>query len=87
MCTLNARIINAHPSANGSPNRVYVIIQGIRIQTRLPRFIQCMMQAVHLVLYIVGTLYAVVDGAICELVFAWLYNFLLGKGSPAKEPT
>ena len=35
---------------------------------------------------IVGTLYAVVDGAICGLVFAWLYNFLLGKGSLAKEP-
>ena len=36
---------------------------------------------------IVGTLYAAVDGAICGLVFAWLYNLLLGKGSPAKEPT
>lgn len=35
---------------------------------------------------IVGTLYALVDGAICGLVFAWLYNLLLGKRSPAKEP-
>jgi len=28
---------------------------------------------------IVGTLYAVVDGAIGGLVFAWLYNLFLGK--------
>lgn len=34
---------------------------------------------------IVGTLYAVVYGAICRLVFASLYNLLLGKGSPVKE--
>ncbi len=33
---------------------------------------------------IVGTLYAVVDGAIGGLVFAWLYNLLLGKGPPAE---
>ena len=32
---------------------------------------------------IVGTLYALVDGAIFGLVFGWLYNFFLGKGSPA----
>ena len=34
---------------------------------------------------IVGTLYAVVDGAIFGLVFAWLYNFFLGKGSFSTE--
>ena len=34
---------------------------------------------------IVGTLYGVVDGAIAGLVFAWLYNLLLGKGSPATD--
>ena len=34
----------------------------------------------------VGTLYAVVDGAICGVAFAWLYNLLLVKGRPAKEP-
>ncbi len=34
---------------------------------------------------IVGTLYAVVDGAIAGLVFAWLYNWLLGKGSSATD--
>lgn len=28
---------------------------------------------------IVGTLYGVVDGFICGLVFAWLYNLLLPK--------
>lgn len=28
---------------------------------------------------IVGTLYAVVDGAICGAIFAWLYNRLLGQ--------
>ena len=33
----------------------------------------------------VGTLYAVVDGAIAGLVFAWLYNLLLGKKSEAAE--
>ena len=33
---------------------------------------------------IVGTLYAVVDGAIFGLVFAWLYNLLMGKGVPAE---
>ena len=32
---------------------------------------------------IVGTLYALVDGAIFGLVFGWLYNLFLGKGSPA----
>ncbi len=30
---------------------------------------------------IVGTLYAFFDGAICGLVFGWLYNFFLGKGN------
>ena len=34
---------------------------------------------------IVGTLYAVVDGAVAGLVFAWLYNLLLGKGGPATD--
>jgi hypothetical protein len=34
---------------------------------------------------IVGTLYGVVDGAIAGLVFAWLYNLVLGKGSPATD--
>lgn len=28
---------------------------------------------------VVGTLYALVDGCICGAVFAWLYNFLLGR--------
>jgi ABC-type phosphate transport system permease subunit len=28
---------------------------------------------------IVGTLYAFVDGAICGLVFGWLYNLFVGK--------
>jgi predicted DNA repair protein MutK len=28
---------------------------------------------------IVGTLYGLVDGAICGAVFAWLYNLLAGK--------
>jgi len=36
---------------------------------------------------IVGALYAVVDGAIFGLVFAWLYNLLLGKGAPAEKMT
>lgn len=35
---------------------------------------------------IVGALYALVDGAIAGLVFAWLYNLLLGKGAAAEEP-
>ena len=34
---------------------------------------------------IVGALYAVVDGAIAGLVFAWLYNLVLGKGTTAEE--
>ena len=34
---------------------------------------------------IVGTLYAVVDGAIAGLVFAWLYNLFLGKGNSATD--
>ncbi len=34
---------------------------------------------------IVGTLYAVVDGAIGGLVFAWLYNMFLGKEITAKD--
>lgn len=32
---------------------------------------------------IVGTLYALVDGAFCGLVFGWLYNLFVGKGSTA----
>jgi hypothetical protein len=32
---------------------------------------------------IVGTLYALVDGAICGLVFAWLYNFFVSKRAAA----
>jgi hypothetical protein len=32
---------------------------------------------------IVATVYALIDGAIFGLVFGWLYNFFLGKGSPA----
>jgi hypothetical protein len=32
---------------------------------------------------IVGTLYALVDGAIFGLVVGWLYNLFFGKGSPA----
>ena len=30
---------------------------------------------------VVGTLYAVVDGAVCGLVFAWLYNLFVGAAS------
>ncbi|MFQ6079201.1 MAG: hypothetical protein ACE5NJ_08725 [Thermodesulfobacteriota bacterium] len=32
---------------------------------------------------IVGALYALVDGAICGLVFGLLYNLFVGKGSTA----
>ena len=32
---------------------------------------------------IVGTLYALVDGAIFGLVVGWLYNLFLSKASPA----
>ncbi len=32
---------------------------------------------------IVGILYALVDGAICGLVFGWLYNLFADKGSSA----
>ena len=31
---------------------------------------------------IVGTLYALLDGAVCGLVFAWLYNCFAPKGAP-----
>jgi hypothetical protein len=34
---------------------------------------------------IVGTLYALIDGAICGLLFAWLYNFFLGRGTLSKH--
>jgi ABC-type nitrate/sulfonate/bicarbonate transport system permease component len=34
---------------------------------------------------IVGTLYALLDGVICGLVFGWLYNFFLGKGNLSKQ--
>jgi hypothetical protein len=30
---------------------------------------------------IVGTLYALVDGAFCGLLFGWLYNLFVGKRS------
>jgi ABC-type nitrate/sulfonate/bicarbonate transport system permease component len=33
---------------------------------------------------IVGTLYAVIDGAIGGLLFGWLYNLFLGKGHLSK---
>lgn len=32
---------------------------------------------------IVGSLYAIVDGAFCGLVFGWLYNLFVGKRSPS----
>ena len=32
---------------------------------------------------IVGTLYALLDGAICGLVFGWLYNLFVGKRATA----
>jgi hypothetical protein len=32
---------------------------------------------------VVGTLYALVDGAVCGWVFAWLYNLFAGKRSTA----
>jgi membrane associated rhomboid family serine protease len=32
---------------------------------------------------IVGTVYALIDGAIFGLVFGWLYNWFLSKRSPA----
>lgn len=32
---------------------------------------------------IVGTLYALVDGALCGLVFGWLYNLLTGTARTA----
>jgi hypothetical protein len=28
---------------------------------------------------VVGTLYALVDGAVCGLIFAWLYNVFAGR--------
>jgi len=31
-----------------------------------------------------GLLYAVVDGAFCGMVFGWLYNLFVGKGSSAQ---
>lgn len=31
---------------------------------------------------IVATLYAVVDGAVCGAIFAWLYNLIAGRSSP-----
>jgi hypothetical protein len=34
---------------------------------------------------IVGTLYALLDGVICGLVFGGLYNFFLGKGKLSKQ--
>jgi hypothetical protein len=35
---------------------------------------------------IVGTLYALLDGAICGFVFALLYNAFIGKKAAAKKP-
>ena len=35
---------------------------------------------------IVGTLYAVVDGAFFGLVFGWLYNRFLGQGKLEQAP-
>lgn len=32
---------------------------------------------------VVGTLYTLVDGAVVGLVFGWLYNTFVGKGSAA----
>ena len=32
---------------------------------------------------IVGSLYALVDGAFCGLVFGWVYNLFAGRGSTA----
>ncbi len=34
---------------------------------------------------IVGTLYALLDGVICGLVFGWLYNLFVGKGNKSKQ--
>ncbi len=34
---------------------------------------------------IVGTLYALLDGVICGLVFAWFYNLFVGKGNKSKQ--
>jgi ABC-type phosphate transport system permease subunit len=33
----------------------------------------------------VGTLYALLDGVICGLVFGWLYNFFLAKRNLSKQ--
>lgn len=32
---------------------------------------------------IVGTLYALIDGAVCGFIFAWVYNLLLGTKGPS----
>jgi hypothetical protein len=34
---------------------------------------------------IVGTLYALIDGAICGLLFAWIYNSFIGKRTFSKS--
>jgi ABC-type phosphate transport system permease subunit len=34
---------------------------------------------------IVGTLYALLDGVVCGLVFGWLYNLFIGKGTLSKQ--
>lgn len=36
---------------------------------------------------IIGTLYALLDGVICGLVFGWLYNLFLGKETLSKRST
>ena len=34
---------------------------------------------------ITGTLYALVDGGVCGLILAWLYNRFTGKGKESKR--
>ena len=34
---------------------------------------------------ITGTLYALVDGGVCGLIFAWLYNRFTGNGKGSKR--
>jgi ABC-type nitrate/sulfonate/bicarbonate transport system permease component len=34
---------------------------------------------------IVGTLYAVIDGAIGGLLFGWVYNLFVGRGGSSRE--
>lgn len=32
---------------------------------------------------VVGTLYALIDGAVAALIFGWVYNLFVGRGAPA----